>query len=161
MGHGIHVKWLNGAQVDHLTGNTLRLQGLCRLQGHQDDLPRTGDGQVGTRSGNASHTKGDQVVSGGHLPTAGKEGFRLEHQNRITRAQGGFHQPFGIGRIGRNAHDEPRDVRPNRVIHAAVVGPGRAHGTSAGSDDHRGLHLSVAHVAQLGSLQGDLAGSLE
>jgi hypothetical protein len=47
------------------------------------------------------------------------------------------------------------------MIGTAVVRAGRAHRAGADADHHRGCHLAVAHVAQLGRLQRDLPAGLE
>ena len=159
--HGIDVERLDRAQVDDFAGNTLGLQLFSRLQGQQYDLTSRGDGQIGPRARHARHAKGHHMVAHRHLALGREQGFGLEHQHRITGAQGGFHQTLGIGRIGRQAHNQSRHMRPHRVVHAAVVRPGRAHRASAGANHHRRLHLTVAHVAQFSRLQDDLAGRLE
>ena len=157
LGYGIHIQWLDGTQVDHLDRDALHLQGFRRLQRQMHNLPGCCNRQVGTGACNSCHTKRHQMVARGYLTLGRKQRLGLQHQHRVAGAQGGFHQAFGVCRGRRHTDDEARNMCPHRVVHAAVVRPGRTHGTGTHTDHHRRVHLAVAHVAQFGRLQHDLA----
>ncbi len=113
-------------------------------------------------AGDARHAERDElIVADRHLALGGEQRLRLEHQHRIRGAQRRLHQALGVGGVGRHADDQAGDVRPHRVVGAAVVRPGAADAAHADAHHHRRVHLAVAHVAELGGLQHDLAGRLE
>ena len=107
------------------------------------------------------HAEGHEVLAHRHLALGGEERLRLQHDDRVAGAQRRLHQPLGVRRRRGHADDEPRHMREDRMIDAAVVRPRAAQRPGAHPHHHRRRHLAVAHVAQLRRLQEDLPRRLE
>ena len=158
----LDVERHDGAQVDHLARRCLRARASRppRARDGTSWPPETIVRSVPARAMRAT-PKGTKCSPVGTGPLDGEQRLGLEHDHRIAGAQRRLHQPLGVGRRRGHADDQAGDVRPDRVIDAAVVRAGTPHCARADADHHRRGHLAVAHVAELGRLEDDLPGGLE
>ena len=117
----IDIQRLDRAKVDHLAGNPFILKGFGCFEGTVNHLAGACDGHVRAFTRDPCNPKGHQHVTLGHRSLAGEQGLALEHQHGIAGPQRGLHQPLRIRRIGRQAHDKPRNMRPHRVVGARMV----------------------------------------
>ena len=105
--------------------------------------------------------KGTKCSPTGTSPLLAKSAFVSSMMTGLRSAQRRLHQALGVGRIGRHADDQAGNVRPHRMITAAVVRAGAPERAGADAEDHRCVHLPVAHVVELRRLQHDLPRRLE
>ena len=152
----IDVEWHDGPQINDLALDALAGEDVGGLKRLVHLLTGGDDRDVTTRPGDPGHAKRHIVLAYRHLALAGEQRLGLEHDHRVAGAQGGLHQPLGVGRRGRHADDEPGHMGEDGMIHAAMVRPRTAECTGADAHHHGGIHLAVAHVAELGRLQEDL-----
>ena len=158
---GADVQRQDGAQVDDLGAGSRCGKCRCRLQRAGHHLPGGHDGDVGASPCNTGRTKGHIMRGHRHLAPGREKRLWFQHDHRVRRAQRGFHQPLGIGGVGRHADDQPRHMGKDRMVAAAVMRAGTAQRPCPGAHHHRRIHFAVAHVAQFGGLQENLARRLE
>ena len=104
------------AQVDDFAGDPLAREGLGRFQRAMHELARRHDRDVGALADDLGDAEGHEMLSHRHFALAGEERLRLQHDDGVRPAQRRLHQALGVGRIGRHADDQARNVRPHRMI---------------------------------------------
>src|SRR5574341_422632 len=154
---GVEVERLEGAQVDHLAVDPLRL----RLFGRAGRLvPHRAPGEQRDLRAPPGHPRlpeRHRVVPLGHLPLRrAVDPLRLEEEDRVRIADGADEQPLRVVRIGRDDHLEPRGVDEEGLRRLRVVVATPDPTAVRRADHERAAEAAPGAVPVLGGLVHDL-----